>query len=42
MIARPIRILENIKIHLTLQDRFLDVFKEQVALNPKVDMDFQV
>lgn len=42
MIARPIRILNNIKIHSTLQDRFLDVFKEQVALNPTVDMDFQV
>ncbi|XP_076659723.1 E3 ubiquitin-protein ligase TM129 [Halictus rubicundus] len=33
-VSRPIAILQNIKFHKTLLDRFIDNFKEQVQENP--------
>lgn len=33
---RPIRILENVVVHKTLIDSFLDAFKEQVSQNPDI------
>ena len=33
-LTRPVTVMQNIKIHRTLIDRFLEVFKEQVNLNP--------
>uniref|UniRef100_A0A1Q3FHE9 Putative e3 ubiquitin-protein ligase n=1 Tax=Culex tarsalis TaxID=7177 RepID=A0A1Q3FHE9_CULTA len=34
-INRPITILSSVKFHRTVLDRFVDVFKEQVGVNPR-------
>lgn len=33
-VNRPITVLQSVTFHLTLTDRFLDAFREQVAENP--------
>lgn len=36
-VSRPITVLQNIKFHRTLLDRFIDTFKEEVNRNPFYD-----
>lgn len=34
-VARPITILQNVTFHKTLNERFIDAFKEVVEQNPR-------